>query len=242
METFRDTHRIWEKYHDLPTTSQAQILVIADPENMYLLNDLNPRCGAFLEYPRNSASLTGIPYEVCSFRDLSKLSLAQYRLAILCHPFQLAKEKQQLLQKTLFCDNRTVLAMHGTTINEDGVWEENCSKRIWGTEFGVPGIQTCCHDGWIAKTLYRPETLTAEKLRTLAEEAGCKPYCNIPRAIRANDRFLCIHTAWKETLEITLPRRYSKLSELYTGQCIHDTDHFSLISNGPETYLFYMED
>ncbi len=241
METFRKTREIWNRHAGETPASVAQILIVADPDNMYLLNDMNPRCGSFLNQPTISASLSGMPYKVCSFRDLEELDCSPFHLIVLCHPFQLSGQKRNLLEHKLFRDGKTVLFLYGTCIDEAGKWDESQNPEICGVPFGSSGIGKHDFRAWRALYAYRPETLSIELFRELACEAGCHAFTHLPRAVRVNERFLCIHTAWAETILVTLKQSYTVVRELYTGLTFRNTDHFELKTDGTETFLFVLE-
>ena len=114
-----------------------EILLVMDPENMLLINDMNDRSGTFHNIPRFELGKCGLPYEVCSFNDLKKMDTTQYRFVILAHPFQLPPEKMTVLKEKLLNSNRTILWVYGTGLRHPIRISRNTRQGHGQLEIGI---------------------------------------------------------------------------------------------------------
>lgn len=238
FDALRDVKKLWDELAKQPTVPVAEILVVADPENMYLLNDLNERCGTFLSAPLHALGKSGLPYEVCSFNDLKKLDTARYKFVVLAHPFQLSEEKHALLEQKILSSGRVVLWLYGTVIDRDGRWNESNVEKVCGIPYASSGVLQKDMAGWCSVYIHRPEREINETvLRTLALQAGCHAWCNQPRPVYANSKLICVHTDKAETLTLQLPQKYDCVRERFSGQEWKNTQEVKLHSTGVKTFL-----
>lgn len=237
----RKIKEIWDREASFSPTPVADALIVTDPENLYLLNDMNERCGTFWQYPKNLLGQSGAVYELCSFNDLETMDTARYKFVVMCHPFALNAKKRAVLKEKILNRNRTVLWMYGPVINEEGKWDEKNVEKICGLPYGIPGVKTADMGDWKSALVFRAETLQLEEMVALARNAGCRFYCTKPRPVFANERLLCIHTAIPETLTVTLPKKYARLTELFSGEVRENADTFELKADGPDTFLIRLE-
>jgi hypothetical protein len=76
-------------------------------------------------------------------------------------------------------------------------------------------------------------------LKKLAAEAGVNIYCEAEQPVYANSRLLAVHTAQGGIQKITLPRRYSKVTEVFSSQTVTiDASDFEYAFKTPDTALF----
>ncbi len=243
FDALKKVKGIWNSEAHIETEPVAEILLVMDPENMYLLNDMNERSGTFHTLPVYSLGKTGLPYEVCSFHDLEKMDTARYKFVILSHPFRLSAEKQKLLQKKILNSGRTVLWMYGTVIDNDGEWNESNVEKICGISFASSGVPQKRMEGWTSAYIYRPEREVNENvLRELALQAGCHEWCSEPRPLYANSRFVCVHTDRKETLAVRLKKKYTRVEELFSGEDWKNVREIELNSPDVKTFLLKLEE
>ncbi|MFA6567208.1 MAG: hypothetical protein WCS96_03275 [Victivallales bacterium] len=233
--------RIWDEQVHRPGKDVNEILMVKDPHNMYLLNDMDARCGTFDIKPLNALSVTGMPYTVCSFNDLSSMDLRRFKLIIFCHPFELTHAHRDLLDAKVLKDGRTVIWLYGPGIVNQGSWDPGNVEKTCGTPYKTHGINRVEKNGWISVYVHDPSILTADALKATAEKAGCHSYCSKLRPICANDRLLSVHTAIAETMEIKLRRKTGKITELFSGAIWCQTDQVRLTSTGPDSFLLLME-
>ena len=240
-DAVKKSREIYEAEIKTPGRSIEEILMVFDPENLYLVNDLNERAGTFHSYPRSALGKCGMPYEVCSFNDLEKMDTSQYKFVILCHPFELKAEKMELLQKKVLNSNRTVLWVYGTVIDNEGRWNPDNVEKVCGIPYATEGLPVKDMGTWKSAYVFRTDKeINSEVMRRLALEAGCHPWCDRALPVFANSRHLCVHTLGGE-FTINLPKRYAKVTELYTGQVWENVESITLSPDDVATYFFRME-
>ena len=219
-------------------SSVEEILLVMDPENMLLINDMNDRSGTFHNIPRFELGKCGLPYEVCSFNDLKKMDTTQYRFVILAHPFQLPPEKMTVLKEKLLNSNRTILWVYGTVINDEGKWDPDNVEKVCGIPYASAEIPVKDMGNWKSAYVYRTDKeITSDVLRKMALNAGCHPWINKARPVLVNSRFVCLHTAKAEKLTVTLPRTADVVTELYTGKIWQNTNKIELESTDVQTWF-----
>ncbi|MBQ6596337.1 MAG: hypothetical protein IJH79_02185 [Lentisphaeria bacterium] len=237
----RRCKEIWDAESTFEPLSEAEALFVKDPENLFLLNDLNQRCGTFENIPLRNTDAAGVPYDKCSFNDLEKMDLSRIKFAVICHPFHLPEKKMTVLKKTLLNSNRVILWCYGTCFNQEGKYDPDYSERITGIPFRTPGVTTRQMNGWISAYAYRMEKTTPEDFRKLLLLAKCHFYTDKSRPVTANQRLLSLHTPEAETLHVRLREEYSVVTELFSGEVWHKTDCLKLTSQGPASWLLRLE-
>ncbi len=229
---------IWDAERETAISPEAEILLVMDPENLYLVNDLNERAGTFHRSPLRALGRSGFPYEVCSMNDLAKLDTARYKFVILAHPFQLPLEKHELLKARVLNSNRIVLWIYGPVIGADGKWDESNVERICGIPYAASGVPRRKMDSWNSAYIFRAEQESSENaLRELALAAGCHAWCDKARPVYANSRFVCVHTAEEETLILSLKVENTLVTDLYSGETWKNTNRIELKSGGVKTFF-----
>ncbi|MBQ6470583.1 MAG: hypothetical protein IJJ33_01245 [Victivallales bacterium] len=243
LDAIRESHEIYEREIGGESDSVADALVVFDPENMLLVNDMNERTGTFHTKICHELAKSGAVFETCSFADLGKLDLSHFRLVCLCHPFNLPAEKMDVLRRKVLCDGRTVLFIYGTVIGENGEWDVGRNDLACGIPYAAPGLPTRKHDGWTAAYAFRPEeVLTSQRVRDLVACAGCHLWCDKARPVFANSRLVCLHTDRAEQLTLRLPRKAALVRELYSGEAWREVEEVTLRTTGVKTFLFKIED
>jgi hypothetical protein len=240
--TLKQLKQIWDEQSRFPSNNVCEILMVKDPDNMYLLNDMDARCGTFHSKTLNALSMIGTAYTVCSFNDLEQLDMKPFKLVIFCHPFELTAQHQDLLKRHVLKDQRNVLWLYGPGIVNNGKWDPENVKAVCGVSFKAEGVNIRKMADWTSIYIHDPATLTPELMQSLSVNAGCHLYCSKLRPVCANDRLLSFHTAIAETMEIKLRRKTGKITELFSGAIWHNTDQVLLTSTGPDSFLLLQED
>jgi hypothetical protein len=216
--------------------------MVKDPDNMYLLNDMDARCGTFHSRALKALSMIGTAYTVCSFNDLEHLDLKPFKLVVFCHPFELTPRHQDVLNRLVLKDQRTVLWLYGPGIINNGKWDPDNVEAVCGTPFKAEGVNVREMKDWTSVYVHDPVTLTPEMMQSISANAGCHLYCSSLRPVCASERLLSVHTAIAETLEIKLRRKAGKITELFSGKVWEQTDQVNLTSMGPDSFLLLLED
>ena len=228
-DALRRSREIYEQEISVPVQPRAEVLVVFDPENLLLVNDLNERCGTFHHAPLAALGRSGVPYEVCSFNDLRKIALDRFRLVVLCHPFYLPEPKMALLQEKLFNSERTILWVYGNVIDSEGKWNPGNVEKTSGVPYGTKGMECRRMNGWRSAYVFRAEeAVTVESMRDLAASAGCHLWTSRPCPVYANSRFVCVHAIGDEPVTVLLPQKYSRITELYSGTILKDADRMTV--------------
>jgi hypothetical protein len=239
--TLKQLKNIWDEQSVLPAEDVSEILMVQDPKNMYLLNDMDARCGTFHKSTLNALSTLGAPYTVCSFHDMEELDMKRFKLVIFCHPFELTERHNKRLKRLVLNNDRHVLWLYGPGIVNNGKYDPANVEKVCGSAFKAPGINTVNMDNWTSVYVHNPDTLSPENLRQIADSAGCHIYCNRPRPVFANNRLLAVHTGQAETLTINLPAKCAEITELFSGRKYQNTASLEVTASGPDTFLFALK-
>jgi len=240
--SLKQLKQIWDEHSRFPGNNVSEILMVKDPDNMYLLNDMDARCGTFHSRALKALSMIGTAYTVCSFNDLEHLDLKPFKLVVFCHPFELTPRHQDVLNRLVLKDQRTVLWLYGPGIINNGKWDPDNVEAVCGTPFKAEGVNVREMKDWTSVYVHDPVTLTPEMMQSISANAGCHLYCSSLRPVCASERLLSVHTAIAETLEIKLRRKAGKITELFSGKVWEQTDQVNLTSMGPDSFLLLLED
>ena len=238
FKTLKQLKQIWDEQNTHSCEEVSEILMVEDPDNMYLLNDMDARCGTFNSKTKTALSTIGMPYTVCSFNDLEQLDLVRFKTLVFCHPFELTEKHHDVLKRLVFKDGRSVLWLYGPGIVNKGKWEPENVKRVCGTDFKTEGVNTVDMTDWTSIYVHDPTKLTPEILRTICTNSGCHLYCSKLRPVCANNRLVSVHTAIAETITVNFPEKYAEVTELFSGREFPNAASVKVKSSGPETFLF----
>ena len=241
FETLKQIKQIWDEQNNCPCDEVSEILMVEDPDNMYLLNDMDARCGTFHNKTKDALSTIGTPYTVCSFDDLESLDMDRFKVVVLCHPFELTDKHNDVLNRLVLKNGRNVLWLYGPGIVNKGKWDPANVKKICGSDFRTAGVNTVDMGDWASIYIHDPLTLTPEVMRTICENSACHLYCSKLRPVCANSRLISVHSAVAETLEIKLLKNFRKVTELYSGRVWENTNCVELESDGPDSFLLLQE-
>jgi hypothetical protein len=241
FKTLKKLKSIWDSLANIPSREVSEILMVQDPDNMYLLNDMDARCGTFHNKTKDALSTIGMPYTSCSFADFEQLDMERFKVVVMCHPFELTEKHNDILKRLVLNNGRSVVWLYGPGIINNGRWDAGNVKKVCGSKFMSENINAVNMKGWTSIYINDPRRLTPEILRKISLDAGCHSYCKKLRPVCANNKLISIHSAEKEELEVRFPEKNSKITELFSGQEFHNTQFVKLSSDGPETYLFLCE-
>ena len=234
---------IWDEEYALPPArSAAQILMVVDPGNIYYINNLHPNSNNFHLPWKLNLNRSGMPFEIASFNDLPKLEMERYKVVILCHPFEINESKQEILNRYVCNNDRLVIWSYGPGIIHNGKWDETHVETICGVPFATPDMIIQNKKSWRSLYVHDPRQITPEKLREIAQTAGVWLYASKPCPVYVNDRLLGIHTGEAGTITVSLPEKYKKITELFTGETYTETDRITFTVNHTDTKLYRLED
>lgn len=240
MKLIKQSKFSWDNHASLPTQNCAEVALIVDPQSTRYINDKDHDVVAQIyQETRNKLNRLGAPFEVFSFNDIGHVDLSSYKMLIFPGLFTVTPEKRSILEKYIFNSNRTVFFAYAPGMCNGQDLDTARVKELTGTAFNTPGVNIVQYDDW--KSVYTPsyDEITPAVLKQLATDAGVNIYCKEEVPVYANSRLLMIHTADGGNMEVTLPRQYSKITELYSNKIVaKKTSEFNFKFNSPDTALF----
>ena len=233
--------RAQENLPDAP--SVAQVLLVADPESIYYLNERNPGERAFGEAMRNALSKTGAPYDTCSFGDLEAIDLAPYRLIVLNSTLLITPEREKLLAQKVIEKGRTILWTYAPGLIDGKSIDTNRVEKFAGVPYKTPGVNiTEMPGGWRSVYAHDYKLYTIEKLAEIEKLAGVHRYVDACTPVFAKENFVAVHTREGGKITVRLPRRAARVTDLLTGETVAlDTDSFDATFQKPDTRLFKID-
>lgn len=232
---------LWEEEARHPVHSMAETLMVVDPSNIYYINNLHPNSNNFHLPWKLNLNRSGAPFRIVSFNDLGRMDLAKIKTVIFCHPFELDDENHQRILKKVLRGNRLIVWSYGPGIIREGKWDEANVEKYCGVPFGSKDLEIRDMGDWKSLYVCDPRMITPEKLREILRAAGVWIYSSVPRPVYANERLLGFHTGNQESVTLSLPQKYSRITEVFTGEVLPDTDVIHFTTNGPDTRLYRLE-
>lgn len=231
--------KLWEDYAPRSTGSDADILVVYDPESCYYLNSSAPECAIL----RQTLSRAGLAFDTALTTDLAYGIPDRYRLVIFQNPVHLTSQSLQHIRENVLKNNRTILWLLGPGLVTDDRYSPETVRELTGFEPGSAGL--CSRDFAGYRSLFAADARVAdtpEVLKKIAAEAGCHAFLrNIPAAWWSSPEFLMIHTAKGGRDTVYLKQKVKQVTELFSGRVIaENTDHFETGFQAPETVLYYL--
>ncbi len=234
--------QIWDKYAHLSTGSSAQVLYVLDPESNYYVNYYDHPRQYFLAHEiRNAFSRVALPFDTATWKDLEFIDLKQYRMVIFQNSVLNSDEREKIYKKVC-SESRLVVWFHAAGIIRNGSWNPEFMKELTGYKFGESEHAIRKHDGYRSAYFAECTELSDELLRSLAEQAGVHLYTPVGNALWQSAKFLMVHRAGAAEVPVTLPQKFSKVTELFSGKVVaENTDRFTASFADSGTMLFYFE-
>jgi hypothetical protein len=155
----------------------------------------------------------------------------------------LTPERRELLEKHILKDGKTVLTTYAPSIIDGKKLDVANVKKFTGFDYGSKGICKKDMDGWKSVYICDYKDATAEVVRKIAEEAGVHFYVEELLPIRATENLLMVHVKDGGKKKITLKKKYSKVTELYTNKIVAtNASEFEYDFASPDTALFFLEE
>ncbi len=225
-----------------PVPSTAEILLVADPESIYYLNERNPMERAFGQHLRNNLSKVGAPHDVYSFDDLAVLDLNRYKFICLNSALLITPGRAKFLREKVCTNGRTVLWTYAPGIVDGKTLDANRVKDWAGVPFKTSGVNVTTNATWRSVYAYDYKLYTTETLVRLIREAGVHRYVDFCTPVFANENFVAVHVARGGEHEVRLPRKVKSVTDLLTGKVLAtDTDRFTCTFATPDTKLFGLQ-
>ncbi|MDO5319508.1 MAG: hypothetical protein Q4G65_12840 [bacterium] len=233
--------RAQEALPDAPSVSE--VLLVADPESIYYVNERHPGERAFGQAMRNALSRTGAPYDTCSFGDLGAIDLSPYKLVILNSTLYISPERERLLTEKVFTNGRTVVWTYAPGITDGKRLDVSRVKRFAGVEYGTPGVSVTKMPGaWSAVYAHDYRLYATEKLVEIEKLSGVHRYVDSPTPVFAKENLVAVHTVQGGRLTVRLKDRAARVTDLLTGEIVaNDVLSFEVDFHAPDTRLFKIE-
>jgi len=222
--------------------SVAQVLLVADPDSIYYLNERHPGERAFGQAMRNALSKTGAPYDTCSFGDLGAIDLSPYRLVILNSTLLITPAREKLLREKVFTEGRTVVWTYAPGLIDGKKLDPDRVKRFAGVAYKTSGVSQTSMGGWQAVYAHDYRLYTPEKLAEIEKLAGVHRYVDACTPVFAKENFVAVHTVTGGEMTVRFPKRVARVTDLLTGEMVAtDVEAFTTTFATPDTRLFKVE-
>lgn len=239
MAVIEKSKKLWDKYAGTPAPSMAEVALVVDPQSAVYVNDSNPKCSKLFVEMRTKLNALGAPFEVYSFNDIGKVDMSRIKLFIFPAMFHLTPERMEILNKHVFTSGKTSVFMYAAGISDGKTLDVSRVEKLTGFPYKTKGINEKKFAGHNRVYIFDYDVATPAVLRKLAEKSGVKLYTDFETPVYANERLVAVHTAEGGKKTISLPKKYSKVVELYTGRVVaENSDGFVYEFSTPDTALF----
>ena len=244
FENFRRMKEIYDSRINLPSRNVEEVAMIVDPEALAYFDQRSPRQRDFQPDIRKKLNRLGAPFETWCLRDIPSIpNLDKIKFFLFTTPWEITPEKAELLNRYVLNGNRTVLWFYAPGISDGTSFDESRIRRWTGADPHVSGLSVQRMSGWTSAFLRNPAELTPAMLKSLAKSAGVHLYSDAEIPVYADDRFLALHSKEGGEMTIRLPRRVTKITELFSGKlAAENVSEFQWNFRAPDTVLFEMED
>ena len=233
---------VTRKYSDGLPHPTDEVLLVADPESIYHLNETDEKERAFGQYFRNELSKTGVPFDVCTLSDLETRDISKTKVVVYPAAINITPEKKTLLAAKVMTDGKTVVWCYAPGLSDGMTLDPARVKEYAGVPYATQGVSTTKMGGWTSVYAHDYRLYTAESLRGIIAAAGAHIWASKPCVVFANENFLAVHTRDGGEIEITLPRRFSRVTDLLAGETVaENADRFTCRFAAPDTRLFGLE-
>ena len=236
QSTLKRCKQIWDMECGFTPGSAAEVMVVADPENMYYINDSNPESLNFLRPIIGLLNQSGVPYLTAGFNDLDKFDTGKIKLFIFCHPFEIDPVRQAVMRRVL--PGKTACYLYPPGIIHNGRWDPEHVECICGSSFDTSQIVVRTTGDWRSVAAFHPENMRTGDLRKVMEIAQVHIWSGEGIPIYANDRLFAFHCAGIREVKISLPRESFCLEEVFSGRKLGAGKEFHIEVNDPDTLLF----
>lgn len=235
--------QLWDRYASLSSGSNAEILLVHDPESNYLVNFYDHPRQYFLAHKlRDEFSDAALTFDTAAWNDLDKIDLNQYKLILFQNHAISNAERNAVLKKVVYRPDRLIVWIHAPGIISEGKYNPDNVQNLTGIPFGT--VDRNIREFPTHRSIYYANMfdLTAEELRHLAKEAGVHLYTPEGNAIWSSAEFLMVHRKGAAEIPVVLPRKAKRITELFSGRTVAEnaasfTEHFS--DSG--TRLYFLE-
>lgn len=233
----------WDRYAGYSTGSNAEILLVHDPESNYRINFYDHPKQYFLAHGlRDEFSDAALPFDTAAWNDLDKIDLRQYKMILFqSHAVSDAK-RNSILEKHVYRPDRLLVWLHAPGIISEGRYAPENVKTLTGVPFGTDDREIKRFPTHRSVYFANMLDLTVTELRRLAKESGVHFYTPEGNAVWSSNEFLMVHRKGAAKVPVALPRKAKRITEVFSGRTVaENTDSFTEEFTDSETRLYYLE-
>lgn len=232
-------HRIFERFKNDNSASVSEVLYLADPESHYYTNLAAGKGYQFGSHFQRKLSRLGLPFDIYSLADVTKLDLSQYKLICLPATMVITPETEKFLKEHICRGGRTVLWSFAPGLCNGSDLDTARVQKWAGVPYGTPGINETDMGGWKAVYCCNPDEYNSANIKEICRRAGVHSYVDELIPVFANERLLCVHCKDGGTKTVQLRKRAKKVVELISGKEVAKyKSSFKYEFSSPDTRLF----
>lgn len=233
---------IFDEYRSHPSPSVAEVLLIADPQSAYYVNDKHLNASAMARQFRDKLNRIGTPFDTYSFNDIPFIDLSRYKVICMPATLLITPEREVMLKKYVLRKNRTVLWAYAPGICDSKTLDVRRVKTWTGVDYSTPGPVTTPMGNWNAVYAFEFDTYTPSALRAVLATAGVHLYIREEIPVYANEKLVAIHMKEGGSKVVSMPRKYRQVIDLVTGKVVaKNKSSFTYTFRSPETVIFQLE-
>ena len=234
---------ITRRYSGAMPNPVDEVLLVADPESIFHLNERDEKERAFGQYFRNTLSKTGVPFDVCTLSDLRVRDVSNTKVFVVPAAINITADKKALLESKVMVDGKTVVWCYAPGLSDGATLDAARVGHYAGVVYGTPGVSVTDMGGWTSVYARDYRLYTPEKLRDVIMKAGVSVWASRLAPVFANERFIAIHTKEGGNIALHLPRRVARVVDLLTDSVVgENVDFFNAEFAAPDTRLFGLFD
>ncbi len=231
--------QVSDAYVNDRSPSVAEVLLVADPQSAYYVNEKMPHASAMARQFREKVARAGAPYDVYSFNDLAAIDLSRYKVVFLPATLLITPERAEMLKARVLKDGRTVVWVYAPGLCDGKSLDVARVKQWTGVEYKTPGPATVAMGGWTSVYAFEYKTMTPAALREILRSAGVHLYVSGEDPVYANGRLLAVHCKDGGEKTITLPQAFKKVVDVLKGATVaENAKAFTYRFETPDTALF----
>ncbi|MDO5580761.1 MAG: hypothetical protein Q4G69_06470 [Planctomycetia bacterium] len=237
-----DLKKRFDKYAGSDAKSIAEILLVADPQSFYYMNEKAEQPSEMAHGFRDKLNQIGAPFDIYAFDDLPEMDLSQYKMICFPATVLITPEREKFLREKVLKDNRIIVWTYAPGICDGKTLDINRVKKWAGFVYKSSGFSITNMNGWRAFYSYDPKEIPPEILKMTAQKAGVHLYTEEMIPVYANEQILAIHMKEGGKKKIALPGTYKKVIEIMSGKIIaENVSSFEYDFANPDTGIFELQ-
>ncbi|MDD2708845.1 MAG: hypothetical protein PHV34_12740 [Verrucomicrobiae bacterium] len=225
---------IWEKHGHQTMDPVGEIALVVDPESVLHMSEDHH---ASIRNTRCLLGRIGAPFRIHSFGDLKIINPDHFKLMVFPNLYVVNDAKHENLRRFLN-NNRHILWYGKPGIVRNERYAEDHVRQLTGITPTKERMVSKNMGAWTS-ILSRVPISTVDGMRNIAAKAGVHCYSDSGEPIYANERFLAIHSARGGVRKFQLPKKYSRICNVFThGIIAENTSVFKDHLRAPDTIIY----